>query len=183
MIPVSVLCHGLRMIEIAIPLIIRGIQVSHFSSSAAPSPRNTLIVNNAMIQSLSLLALGISLSTLSALNFSLGFFVGILCVPLTFVRPLSMCRSHQWLKLLLSFATMQLFSPLNWLYLISRLEFQRDVSEVLHLYLFAWKVWGTWTPFVWWCIWWPAWVVGLVILASPSQVNDVNVNMRNDGAK
>jgi GPI-anchor transamidase subunit GAA1 len=175
MIPVYVLYHGLRLIEIAIALIIRGIQVSHISIAAATNSCDILIVNSALIQSLSLLALGISLSTLSTLNFSLGFFVGVLCAPLTFVRPLSTYKHHPRLRLFLSFGIMQVFSPLNWLYLISQLEFRSSVSDVVHLYLFAWKVGGTWTPFVWWCIWWPAWLVGLVTLASPSQDNDINV--------
>ena len=118
-----------------------------------------------MIQIFSLLALGISLSTLSTLNFSLGFFVGVLCAPLAFLAPLPKRKRYHGLILVFSFAVMQIFSPLNWFYLISHLQFRTHVSDVAQLYRFAWKIWGTWTPFVWWCIWWPAWVTGLVYLA------------------
>ena len=62
---------------------------------------------------------------------------------------------------------MQLISPLNWFYLIGRLEFAKSAIELARFYRFAWKVWGAWTPFVWWCIWWPAWVAGLVVLMAP----------------
>ena len=37
----------------------------------------------------------------------------------------------------------------------------QDVRELARVYRFAWKVWGAWTPLVWWCVWWPAWLAGL----------------------
>jgi glycosylphosphatidylinositol transamidase len=27
---------------------------------------------------------------------------------------------------------------------------------------FGWNVWGMYTPVVVWCLWWPAWLVGMV---------------------
>ncbi|KAJ2970880.1 hypothetical protein NUW58_g9569 [Xylaria curta] len=33
---------------------------------------------------------------------------------------------------------------------------------------FGWDVWGLYIPVVVWCIWWPAWLVGsVVVLGSP----------------
>jgi glycosylphosphatidylinositol transamidase len=120
-----------------------------------------------LIKSFSLLALGICLSTLSTLNFSLGFFVGVICSPLAFIQPTTISGRRTWITVV-AVIVMQLVSPLNWFYLVSRQEFGQGVSELALMYLFAWKVWGAWTPLVWWCIWWPAWVAGLVVLAAPS---------------
>ena len=137
-------------------------------SSSPMKIANTVSIDGHLIKSFSLLALGICLSTLSTLNFSLGFFVGVLCSPLAFVQPVSVSsRSGIWV-VVAAIIAMQLVSPLNWFYLFSRLEFGQKASELARMYLFAWKVWGVWTPLVWWCIWWPAWVAGLVVLVAPS---------------
>lgn len=108
-----------------------------------------------------------ALSTLSTLNFSLGIFVGVLSSPLAFVKPLGDTSKSRSLKIIGAIVVMQLISPLNWFYLIGRLEFAKSAIDLARFYRFAWKVWGAWTPFVWWCIWWPAWVAGLVVLMAP----------------
>lgn len=38
------------------------------------------------------------------------------------------------------------------------------VKEVLIQAAFGWDVWGMTTQVVVWCVWWPAWVVGGVLL-------------------
>jgi glycosylphosphatidylinositol transamidase len=154
-------------VEGTIPLVLRRAQQSRISSTL-PSTAIATITDSQLVKSFSLLALGIFLSTLSTLNFSLGFFVGVLCSPLAFIQPVAIARKHHIWITVAAFIGMQLVSPLNWFYLVSKLEFGQDVSELARMYLFAWKVWGAWTPLVWWCIWWPAWVAGLVVLAAPS---------------
>jgi glycosylphosphatidylinositol transamidase len=41
-----------------------------------------------------------------------------------------------------------------------------SVKSVLTQAAFGWNVWGMWTQVVVWCVWWPAWVVGCVLLGS-----------------
>jgi len=104
-----------------------------------------------------------SLSTLSTLNFSLGFFTAVLCAPLAFLSPLKSPSLHP-----LAFLLMQALSPLNWFHVVALWQFGEGIQDLARLYRFAWKVLGVWTPLVWWCVWWPAWVAGLVVLASPA---------------
>lgn len=42
--------------------------------------------------------------------------------------------------------------------------FGLDVGEVLKEAAFGWDVWGMNTQVVVWCVWWPAWVVGMILL-------------------
>jgi GPI-anchor transamidase subunit GAA1 len=157
----------IRVVEVVTPFALRQIQISRMSMLPATNAVNVITAENRLIKSFSLLALGMFLSTLSTLNFSLGFFIGVLCSPLAFVRPAGQTR-YSLLVIILAFIAMQLISPLNWFYLISRLEYKQNVSALAQMYRFAWKVWGTWTPLVWWCIWWPAWLSGLVVLTAPA---------------
>jgi glycosylphosphatidylinositol transamidase len=145
---------AIRLVEIALPLILRNVQTSRLT------PQNT---DSKLLKTFSLLTLGMSLSTLSTLNFSLGFFIGTLCAPLTFLSPV---RNSS--LLLLAFLGMQLVSPVNWVHVVAQWRFGGGVGELAQLYRFAWKVLGVWTPLVWWVVWWPAWVAGLVVLASPA---------------
>jgi glycosylphosphatidylinositol transamidase len=39
-----------------------------------------------------------------------------------------------------------------------------SIGEVLTEAAFGWDVWGMNTQVVVWCVWWPAWVVGGVLL-------------------
>lgn len=40
-----------------------------------------------------------------------------------------------------------------------------DVGEMLAEAAFGWKVSGLWTQVVVWCVWWPAWLVGGVVVS------------------
>lgn len=44
--------------------------------------------------------------------------------------------------------------------------FDIPVEKVLVEAAFGWDVWGMWTQVAVWCIWWPAWLAGCVLLAS-----------------
>lgn len=149
----QVLTVAIRLVEIALPLVLRNVQTSRLT------PLNT---DSKLIKTFSLLTLGMSLSTLSTLNFSLGFFIGTLCGPLAFLSPVRPSF------LPLAFVGMQLVSPVNWVHVVARWQFGGGVGGLAQLYRFAWKVLGVWTPLVWWVVWWPAWVAGLVVLASPA---------------
>jgi glycosylphosphatidylinositol transamidase len=43
---------------------------------------------------------------------------------------------------------------------------QLSVRQVLTQAAFGWNVWGMWTQVVVWCVWWPAWMAGTLLLGS-----------------
>ncbi|KAM0277545.1 hypothetical protein ACHAQH_005745 [Verticillium albo-atrum] len=116
-----------------------------------------------LIKCFSLLLLGMFLSALATLNFSLAFLVGLLASPLTFMQP--------WPKNdLVRYATsafLQLVSPTAVMFSASTF-FDLDVGQVLLDAAFGWNVWGMYTPVVVWCVWWPAWIAGSVMVLGPS---------------
>ncbi|KAJ5321751.1 Gaa1-like [Penicillium brevicompactum] len=118
-----------------------------------------------LIKSFSLLLLGLSLSTLATLNFSLSFLIGLLCTPLSFVTRLQGPAPARLATSGLGLVLLNLLSPptvllgVCWYTGIS-------VEMVLTEAAFGWDVWGMWTQVVVWCVWWPAWLIGSVLLGS-----------------
>lgn len=101
------------------------------------------------------------LSTLATLNFSLAFLVGLCAAPLSFIRPTpGRPVIGTALALLLSVT-----SPMAVL-LGGSVLLGRDIVDVLLEANFGWHVWGMWTQVVVWLVWWPAWVIGSVVVAS-----------------
>ena len=114
-----------------------------------------------LIQCFSLLLLGIFLSALATLNFSLSFFVGVACIPLSFMR-----RQGDSVRLSLRDSLLLgLFSPNSMLYAISFCG-NLPVASVLSNAATEWLDSGVWTQIVIWLIWWPAWFSAAVVLAS-----------------
>lgn len=109
-----------------------------------------------LTKSFSLLLLGMSLSTLATLNFSLALLVGLLASPLTFVQP-SESMALRWSVA----GILSAFAPPVVLYSVCQL-WTFDVTAVLEGASFGWNIWGMYTPVVVWCVWWPAWMVGMV---------------------
>ncbi|KAF3942196.1 hypothetical protein ABW19_dt0209737 [Dactylella cylindrospora] len=109
----------------------------------------------------SLLFLGMFLSTLATLNFSLSFLIGLFALPLTFARttpnsiPLAMVNS----------ILLQLTSPFAALFAVGH-YWGLGVEDILKEASFGWWVWGMWTPAIVWCVWWPAWVVARISVDS-----------------
>jgi GPI-anchor transamidase subunit GAA1 len=118
-----------------------------------------------LISCVSLLLLGMFLSSLATLNFSLAFLVGLLSSPLSFIRPFPADKAA------LKWATagvLSLLAPPAVLYSASTL-LGLGVGDVLTEAAFGWDVWAMYTPVVIWCVWWPAWMVGSVVaLGSPA---------------
>ena len=112
-----------------------------------------------LIQCLSLLVLGMFLSSLATLNFSLSFLVGLLTAPLSFVRTSSSygLSGVMYIVLMLVNPAMvvQIGTSLGGVELI----------DVLVKAAEGWVVWGMWTQVVVWLVWWPAWFCGSVIVA------------------
>ncbi|KAF1987604.1 Glycosylphosphatidylinositol:protein transamidase, GAA1 component [Aulographum hederae CBS 113979] len=132
-----------------------------------------------LIQSLSLLLLSTSLSTLATLNFSLSLLLGLLSAPLSFIRPISSRSSP---KLLLSVTLLVLTAPPVVLVVVCALvdgTWQRGwskvvgkVVEILVRASWGWHVSGLWTQVVVWLVWWPAWWIGGVVLGCGLFVKD-----------
>lgn len=112
-----------------------------------------------LIQCFSLLGLGLALTVLATLNFSLSVIVGVLAAPLSFVRK---SKSTGWNVVQL--ALLAVLNPVmvaQW----STHLLGADLSEVLRLAAVGWKVWGLWTQVVVWVVWFPAWVVSATLVA------------------
>ncbi|RNJ53813.1 Glycosyl phosphatidyl inositol protein transamidase complex subunit [Verticillium nonalfalfae] len=116
-----------------------------------------------LIKCFSLLLLGMFLSALATLNFSLAFFIGLLASPLTFMQPWPKNDFARYA----SSALLQLVSPTA-VILSATAFFGLDIGEVLRNAAFGWNVWGMYTPVVIWCVWWPAWIAGSVMVLGPT---------------
>ncbi|KAJ0420192.1 Gaa1-like protein [Aspergillus carlsbadensis] len=131
------------------------------SLAALLSRNSTTTQQTHLIKSLSLLLLGLFLSTLATLNFSLSFMVGLLCAPLSFVHRIS-AETAPVLRYTLSIAGLVFLNILSppVVLLAGCVYFGVSVETVLTEAAFGWDVWGMWTQVIVWCVWWPAWVVG-----------------------
>lgn len=164
-----------------------------------------------LVKSFSLLGLGMFLSTLATLNFSLAFLIGLLSTPLSFVsvpqssssssissssittstnneaqNPVSTVPSsvkgisgskselsdpnkkRQGRRLVTTLSTIVLLHLLSPTIILSFFAYYVDLplGQLLVRAAFGWHVWRMWTPVVVWCVWWPAWFIGQVLLAS-----------------
>jgi glycosylphosphatidylinositol transamidase len=124
-----------------------------------------------VMQTFSLLVLGAALSTWATINFSLALIVGLLATPLAFVRPLPLSKSEAQS----TFFTMALSIPTTMLYLVASPPvaiyaiswyFKKDVAWLLMEIAKGWVAQGVWSHLVIWSVWWPAWVLGGVVLYS-----------------
>ncbi|KJZ76187.1 hypothetical protein HIM_04269 [Hirsutella minnesotensis 3608] len=117
-----------------------------------------------LIKSFSLLILGMTLATLATLNFSLAFLVGLLATPLSFVQPTRNTITRFCLA-----GSLTVVAPPVVIYTVANF-LGVSVVEVLREASFGWNVWGMHTAVVIWCLWWPAWVVGMInVLGNVSQ--------------
>lgn len=130
-----------------------------FISSLLKSTYNPTVQQYQLIKSFSLLLLGMFLSALATLNFSLAFLVGVMASPLSFMRPWPNHAAVRWACA----AFLQLASPTAALYSVSS-YFDVSIGEVLKEAAFGWDVWGMYTPVIIWGVWWPAWLMGSVIV-------------------
>ncbi|KAF3763619.1 Gaa1-domain-containing protein [Cryphonectria parasitica EP155] len=117
-----------------------------------------------LMQCFSLLLLGMFLSSLATLNFSLSLMVGLLSSPLSFMRPWPKLPALRWLCTVL----LNLVAPTavfaGWsIYWHGGLA-SSSVGELLQEAAFGWRVWGMYTSVVVWGVWWPAWLVGAVVV-------------------
>ncbi|KAL8656611.1 MAG: hypothetical protein Q9210_000149 [Variospora velana] len=123
-----------------------------------------------LLQCFSLLLLGMFLATLATLNFSLAFLVGLLAAPLSFSGvPLSAENGDAPLNIsfrrkLVCNGVLHLLSPPLVVWALCKV-FGVDAGAMLAEAAFGWEVSGLWTQVVVCCVWWPAWLVGAVIVS------------------
>ncbi|KAI5299075.1 Glycosyl phosphatidyl inositol protein transamidase complex subunit, partial [Ascosphaera pollenicola] len=107
----------------------------------------------ALVKSFSLLLLGLFLSTLATLNFSLSLSIGLFCIPVTYVGYTEssslngVFRQFRTLRRcfrVLQLIALNLVSPTAVILLGSR-YFDISIERVLTEAAFAWNVWGMWT--------------------------------------
>ncbi|KAK4187829.1 putative GPI transamidase component GAA1 [Podospora australis] len=116
-----------------------------------------------LIKSFSLLLLGMFLSALATLNFSLAMIIGLLAAPLSFVGPFP----NSPVASIICFVLLNIISPPAVLF-ASALYWGLDVTSVLREAAVAWHVTGTYSAVVVWCVWWPAWLAASVsVLGRP----------------
>ncbi|XMA13818.1 hypothetical protein WAI453_006609 [Rhynchosporium graminicola] len=120
-----------------------------------------------LIKAFSLLLLGLFLSALATLNFSLAFLVGLFSAPLTYIQPLP---SHPIIAYILA-GLLMLSSPTT-VVLAGSWHWGMGVGQVLKEAAFGWDVWGMNTQVVVWCVWWPAWFLGMMSLFGKPRVED-----------
>lgn len=123
--------------------------------SISPVPARTYDLTRALL----FLVLGMVLSTLATLNFSLSLVLGLTCVPILFASRVGEARIAPLASILLLF----LVSPLS----LGVLAY-RDGWELSQV-AFGWNVMGSWGLSVGlWVVWFPAWTVA-AILAQTSE--------------
>lgn len=137
----------------------------HLISSILTTNFRPTLQQYSLIQCFSLLLLGMFLSSLATLNFSLSLMVGLLSSPLSFLRPWPKLPAMRWACSVL----LNLVAPTavlaGWsVYWHGGLGGSGGVGEVLQEAAFGWRVWGMYTSVVVWGVWWPAWLVGAVLV-------------------
>lgn len=135
----------------------------HLISSLLITNFHPTLQQYTLMHCFSLLLLGMFLSSLATLNFSLSLMVGLLSSPLSFMRPWPQLPAMRWACA----ALLNLVAPtavlVGWsIYWHGGLG--DSVGEVLREAAFGWRVWGMYTSVVVWGVWWPAWLVGAVVV-------------------
>lgn len=124
-------------------------------------------------KSLSLLVLGLFLSTLATLNFSLSMTLGLLAAPLAFVDRVAPkeYKSKPWLAGL-EYVILAVASPVGVVVGAAGLASVKTgnadaVVDLLGRVAFGWNVWSSWgVPVGVWFVWWPAWITNAMLVAS-----------------
>ncbi|KAJ5088743.1 hypothetical protein N7456_012359 [Penicillium angulare] len=149
------------VVDIVLPLILAVLLSNGLGLSTPLVPQQYLL-----IKSFALLLLGLSLSTLATLNFSLSLTIGLLCAPLSFITRSDCSSNPQRFALSgLGLGLLNLLSPPA--VLLGACQYTGvSVETVLTEAAYGWDVWGMWTQVVVWCVWWPAWLIGCVLLGS-----------------
>ena len=121
-----------------------------------------------LIRSINLLLLGLFLTVLATLNFSLSMILGLLCAPLAFVARLPQSPGLAALEyLLLVIISPSGVAAMAGAYVYATTGDAELLPRVIERLAFGWNVWGSWGVLIGvWAVWWPAWIVSAVLVAS-----------------
>jgi len=157
----------LALFSLVVPIILASALPQASYNTSLPALKASTTSQHILIKSLSMLLLGLFLTVLATLNFSLSMFLGLLCSPLAFVDR----TSNKYLAAL-QYMLLVLMSPMGAAagfggyayYVMGKSDL---LGEFLGKVAFGWNVWGSWGIGVGvLCIWWPAWVVQAMLVAS-----------------
>jgi glycosylphosphatidylinositol transamidase len=157
----------LTLLFLALPVILASALTDMPNNTTLPAFSAPTQEQYVLIKSLSLLVLGLFLTVLATLNFSLSMFLGILCMPLAFVD-----RSRSGVVAILQYLLLVVVSPMGLAAsLVGYGILSTGNDDLLVAWLqrlaFGWNIWGSWgVPVGIMCIWLPAWVVGATLVAS-----------------
>jgi glycosylphosphatidylinositol transamidase len=111
-----------------------------------------------LASALSLIALGMLLTALATINFSLSLIIGVLCFPLLFARTSCSATSQ-----IAGRCILLLTSPLVILLGIC-MTWKLQVEDVVSMLAFSYTHLHVWTPLAVWGIWWPAYMLGSIVV-------------------
>jgi glycosylphosphatidylinositol transamidase len=119
-----------------------------------------------LTQCFALMLLGLSLSALATLNFSLSLIIGVLLSPISFIRPVSPSSPLKLATNILQVAVMTALSPPVVIGVAVKVAGIEGVglAEVLEMAMSGWWIHGIWTGIVVWLVWWPGWVAGSFVV-------------------
>lgn len=142
-----------------------------FTDSSPPSdPKARVPQFHMILKGLSLLVLGLQLTVLATLNFSLSMFLGLLCTPLAFAG----FYKDSPIRAKASLFAVLIFNPFlatNVAIMAAKLTGVYDdkvsmagvLTRWLNAVSFGWNVWGSWGLLAGvCCVWIPAWTVATV---------------------
>lgn len=142
-----------------------------FTDLSPPSdPKARVPQFHTILKALSLLVLGLQLTVLATLNFSLSMFLGLLCTPLAFAG----FYKDSPIRAKASLFAILIFNPFlvtNAAIMAAKLtgiyDDNTSMASVLTKWLkavsFSWHVWGAWGLLAGvFCIWVPAWTVATI---------------------
>jgi len=137
-----------------------------------------------LLQCFSLLLLGLFLSALATLNFSLSLLIGLLSSPFSFIRPLGLAetppksttanttpalpKQRLFIANIIQSILLTAISPP--VVIIAASTFWKvdglTLSQVLAMATTGWWIHGLWTSVVVWLVWWPAWFTASFLAGS-----------------
>lgn len=151
---------GFAAINSVLPFILSS-TLTHFF---APTTQQYLLM-----KCFSLVLLGLFLSSLATLNFSLAFLVGLIATPLSYIYPTPSTSALRLVFKTLLALLLSVIAPTAVL-AIGSWGLGWSIEEVLAEAAYGWDVWGMNTQVVVWCVWWPAWLVGGILLFGKPRV-------------
>jgi GPI-anchor transamidase subunit GAA1 len=168
-------------VTVLLPIIVAGALPEMPNNVTVPTFAAPTNNQYTLIRSINLLLLGLFLTVLATLNFSLSMILGLLCAPLAFVDRLPQSPQLARLEyLLLVVVSPSGVAAIAGVYMYSTTGDVEILPRVLERLAFGWNVWGSWGALIGiWAVWWPAWITSAVLVAS-SWYDDGQGNLKKE---